>query len=240
MLMKSTTVFMVLLACILVAACGGRHSPVSSEGIRGSSSDARESASAALPRGPTGVMTEEDLRVAQMPLEQRIIYLQRRLEGMLEEMGKDGSGAKSASVITGDYNKVEVTTNPNEPKEDLSLDWDGTQVGWKLSFLERLSGDLDFSGTVAIADITPLAIYFGHEFSGGEWPDNSDPHLDRISDHNGKIGIEDITPLAVNFGKHLIGYKVYFLPAGQSNWQQSVTPIADWLRWASFNCESLA
>jgi len=157
MLMKSTTVFMVLLACILVAACGGRHSPVSSEGIRGSSSDARESASAALPRGPTGVMTEEDLRVAQMPLEQRIIYLQRRLEGMLEEMKKNDAGGKSASVITADYNKVETT----QLKEDLKLAWNGQQVGWKLSFLERLSGDCSrWENAVGVDQLMKIALAF--------------------------------------------------------------------------------
>jgi len=225
MLMKNTTVFMVLLACFLLAACGGRNSPVSSKGIRGQPSDARESASAALPRGPTGVMTEEDLRVAQMPLEQRIIYLQRRLEGMLEEMGKDGSGAKSASVITGDYNKVEVTTNPNEPKEDLSLDWDGTQVGWKLSFLERLCGDLDFSGTVNIADITPIAVYFGKSI--GDAPEIA--HLDRLTDGNGTIQIADISPIAMNFGESLrtpegedgyAGYKLYWSSSENGDWHE--------------------
>ncbi len=166
MLKKNPTVFMVLLAWILLAACGGLHSPVSSERIRGSPYATSDSASAPSPN-PSAVMTEEDLRVAQMSVEERTIYLRRKLEEMLAEMGKGGTAAsaKSISAITSDYHKVEVTADPRWPKRTRTDPLSPDQFEDKDWHLDRLT---DGNGTIQIADITLLAKNFGQSLRNSE------------------------------------------------------------------------
>ncbi len=78
------------------------------------------------------------------------------------------------------------------------------EVVWE----ERNAGDYDLSGTVSIADITPVAVYYGKDTTDGTEDDYERP-VD--GDGSGTVGIADITPLAINYGNVLTGYNVYRL-----------------------------
>jgi PKD repeat protein len=117
----------------------------------------------------------------------------------------------------------------------------------RLTWTERLVGDYDQNGEVAVSDITPLALRFGGTvdyidsflLDGLEWYPAGDPDIDggvepgsppangsgaynwrlaRVDgDYNGEIGITDITPIAQHFGQRLDGYRVYRRVAGESD-----------------------
>lgn len=77
--------------------------------------------------------------------------------------------------------------------------------GWALRWSYRNLGDYDQNGTVAIADITPLAQHYQETWEIGE--ENS---LAAVIDGSGnsRVGIEDVTPIAANFGAQLSGYVI--------------------------------
>ena len=91
----------------------------------------------------------------------------------------------------------------NKPT-DLRLIETATAGTYILRWHERNVGDYDNNGTVAIADITPLAMYFGAAVTD----ENSAVGLAN-GDGNGTIGIADVTPIAVHFGTTMAGYNVY-------------------------------
>ncbi len=75
-----------------------------------------------------------------------------------------------------------------------------------LSWTEMHPGDYDNNGTVAIADITPIAIMYGEIYEESDNPGR----VDLVDgDRNGKIEIADITPLAMFYGTEIAGYNVY-------------------------------
>jgi len=75
-----------------------------------------------------------------------------------------------------------------------------------LSWTEMHPGDYDNNGTVAIADITPIAMMYGEEFETSDDPGR----VDLVDgDRSGKIEIADITPLAMFYGTEVTGYNVY-------------------------------
>jgi hypothetical protein len=100
-----------------------------------------------------------------------------------------------------------VSTAPgggeNKPT-DLRLIETATAGTYILRWHERNVGDYDNNGTVAIADITPLAMNFGSAVAD----ENSAVGL-ADGDGNETIGIADVTPIAVHFGTALAGYNVY-------------------------------
>ena len=72
-----------------------------------------------------------------------------------------------------------------------------------LSWTEMHPGDYDNNGTVAIADITPIAMLYGQEYETSDEPGR----VDLVDgDRNGKIEIADITPLAMFYGTEVTGY----------------------------------
>lgn len=227
--------FRLVVVCVFVVvigACSKGQSPA------GRSLLAAHKASAGSAR-PSAELTQEELAILKLPLEERRRVLESKLrEKLIELYGRvpDKSSAvagKQVSDANSSGHKVEKSEfHPELNIYNEMLDLNETAEGsvWTLSFAERIEGDLNLNGEVKIEDITPLAVHFGHAWGGRPpgWPDNNDPHLDRISDHSGKIGIADITPLAQNFGKKLIGYNVYFLPYNQAGWQQSGKLLARW------------
>jgi hypothetical protein len=68
------------------------------------------------------------------------------------------------------------------------------------------TGDYNLDGIVGVADITPLALYFGADTDDGIGYDAYETWLD--GDGNGVIGIGDITPLAMGFGAQVSAYNV--------------------------------
>ena len=100
-------------------------------------------------------------------------------------------GAKAVCTPpTGDNNKAAGLTVENV-SGDYILSWNYRNIG-----------DYDQGGTVSVADITPIAMHFGHTVG-------TDP-LDTVidGDGSGTVGISDITPLARNFGVNVASYRV--------------------------------
>jgi hypothetical protein len=76
------------------------------------------------------------------------------------------------------------------------LSYDG--LTGTLTWTYANAGDYNIDGIVGVADITPLALYFGADTDDGIGNDELETWLD--GDGNGVIGIGDITPLAMGFG----------------------------------------
>ncbi len=171
--------------------------------------------------------TEEDYRVMAMPLSERIAYLEKKLKDLLFKhygivIEEDVTAAKKAS-LDDPFHKVCVYVDVDNPKENLQLVQTENKWEWTLSFLERLCGDYDWNGTVSIADITPIAMYFNKKEEDLDWMDGP-YHVDRLANDDGKISIADITPLAINFGYQLTGYNVYWQDSTGGDWRL----IAEW------------
>ena len=77
---------------------------------------------------------------------------------------------------------------------------------YRLLWHEVNIGDYDNNGTVAIADITPIAMHYGESC---EPADMNCPIALIDSSGNNKVDIADISGIAMNFGTSLAGYNVY-------------------------------
>ncbi|MEP0814993.1 MAG: TIGR03790 family protein [bacterium] len=66
---------------------------------------------------------------------------------------------------------------------------------------QRNTGDYDQNGEVGVADITPIALFYGA--TSGTVLAVAD------GDQNGEVGVSDITPIAINYLSTLTGYNVY-------------------------------
>lgn len=230
---------MLVALLLLGESCGGGRSP------------AKQTIAAPIPtvKMPEGTsqkprtyaFTDEDYKVMAMSYEDRLAYLEQRFRELVFELhGIVIEESVTTSRETSDKNNSnhmveENDSEPLDPLKDneeiqdyLKLELVSSDRRWDLSFLERVQGDYSFNGTVAISDITPLAVNFGHEWDPIEehWPENWDPHLRRVSNGDGKISIADITPIAVNFGLVLEAYNVYHAPAGNNNWTEE--PVFTW------------
>jgi outer membrane protein assembly factor BamB len=98
-----------------------------------------------------------------------------------------------------------VSTPPGENSRVTDLDlidnWDGTySLVWHYYNL----GDYDQNGTVAISDITPIAVHFGEQV-----PPGGKDSLTGVIDGsgNGVVDIADITPIAQGFMRDVAGYR---------------------------------
>ncbi len=96
---------------------------------------------------------------------------------------------------SGPENEVTDLVVTDNGDETYTLEWSYFNVG-----------DYDQNGTVAIADITPLAQHFFHQATDGVWPDTDDEYID--GDGNGVINIGDITPLAQHFFNEVAAYSI--------------------------------
>jgi hypothetical protein len=85
---------------------------------------------------------------------------------------------------------------------DLAYDAGTGELTWSYAN----NGDYNLDGSVGVADITPLALYFGANTQDGLGNDAYEAWLD--GDGNHVIGIGDITPLAMGFGSEVAGYNV--------------------------------
>jgi hypothetical protein len=105
-----------------------------------------------------------------------------------------------------------VPTDVGNSVELVVTDDGGPHLVWS----EINLGDYDLNATVSIADITPLAMFYGDVVGGPEW----DAWHEAVDGSvNGSIGIEDITPIAAHFGVSVVGYRVMRHPAGAGDWE---------------------
>jgi PKD repeat protein len=100
---------------------------------------------------------------------------------------------------------------------------DGSGGDFDLAWHYRNIGDYNQDGTVGVADITPLAIYFGQQVN--------DPNsLQGVADGDGDgiIGVTDITPIAMNFANTVASYEIQNAPATSGPWDQmgSLVPFS--------------
>ncbi len=106
-----------------------------------------------------------------------------------------GSAARRASAApVGDGNVVVLEDGSDE---------DGT-IAWH----EKNYGDTNNDGIVSIADITPIAMYYGMGSGVSPATEMAD------ADGSGTVGISDITPIAMGYGSVVEGYAIYRTIAG--------------------------
>ncbi len=109
---------------------------------------------------------------------------------------KPGGDAKRSisSAPRGEFNVLHA--------EDFTLQVNGQYVTfqWK----EKNRGDYNRDGAVTVADITPIAMYFGIGTA-----DNADVTDLIDASGNGVIGVEDVTPIAMNFQGVIEGYRIW-------------------------------
>jgi len=104
--------------------------------------------------------------------------------------------AKSSSIApTGTMNAVTDLKATVNPAASLAT----------LTWTEALPGDYDNNGVVDIADLIPVALYYGQRTDSG--PD--DPHRLVNGDFNPEINIWDLGVIAGNYAAHLQGYQVW-------------------------------
>jgi|GEM_PF-1632339 len=218
-LLRTIAFSVVFALLILVASCGKRHSPgrVTQGPINGLDSAGVEKGSLSKP----AALTEEDYRILALPMDERILYLESKLKSLLVEMYGEvplerDSSMKAASEVTSSKHVVEE----GKHKERIELSEIENEWKWELSFLERLYGDLDFSGKVEIADITAIAMHYGEVVADPEKNENPNyaTNLKRNSDGD-IVGIADITPLAINYGEELTKYNVYYRESEEDSWK---------------------
>ena len=119
------------------------------------------------------------------------------------ELGTSRATMKSVS---------EVPTDAGNSVELVVTDDGGPHLVWS----EINLGDYDMNSTVSIADITPLAMFYGDVEGGPEW----DAWHDAVDGSGeGSIGIEDISPIAAHFGVSVVGYRVMRHPDGAGDWE---------------------
>ncbi len=91
----------------------------------------------------------------------------------------------------------------------LSETEDGLLVRWYFG----VKGDYDLSGTIDIADLTPLAQNFGRQVG-------SDRYLMFVDSHPfGEIGVSEITPIAENFGLTFCGSGIMLGESREGPWR---------------------
>ena len=87
-------------------------------------------------------------------------------------------------------------------------------------------GDYDQNGEVNIGDLTPIAVLFGEQATGGFGPNTIEHVVD--GDGNGLINITDLTPIGANFGNLVLKYLVFesesLTPYPSSNAAPSTIP----------------
>lgn len=205
---KAVITAFVFAACILLqVACGGSHGRQASQPTPAAvSSFQSANYLASKPR----TFSDEDHRIMAMSYAERAAYLERKLKQLVFEMhgivveetvadSKTSSDGNSSGhkVEQNDSIPVSPLRNNKFVQEYLAISLEDVDYSWSISFLERLQGDYNYDGLVSVSDLTPLAVYFGHFWDDDPdfipWAEDSDPHLNRVSDMNDKISVADIT-----------------------------------------------
>jgi len=222
-----TAVALLALLFIFTGSCGKGKNPATVQPQAVSGEQAQEETA---PIPVESVLTEEDRRVIAMSPSARWDYLFARYKKLVYEYhgiklddvpypGKEVSDAGSGKhKVQKTVDNYQYDYQDQVHEEDLKIEGDDTEFEWTISFLERLAGDYTWNGVASIADITPIAMYFEDEWDTEEypdrWPENEDPHLDRLgvlTDGTYIIDTYDISTLAENYGLQIVGYNVYYM-----------------------------
>lgn len=95
-----------------------------------------------------------------------------------------------------------------------------------LSWSERNTGDYDLNSEVSVADLVPIAQFFGQPVSESDSNYAQKEVVD--GDSNGEINSADLVPIAQNLGSRITGYNVY---RTQLDTPDEVPDPADSGRW---------
>lgn len=228
---------LVALFLIMIAACGKGKNSAGIQPVLKAEQSAQEIAAEAA----VDPLTEEDYMVLGLSLEERWDYLFAKyqelvfdLHGVVLEYVPYPGKAVSYDLNNDLFKVEESETTTGEDKYDQIHEEDLKVVGgdpdewaWTLTFMERLAGDYTWNGTANIADITPIADCFGDKWDPEVrpypcWPDNDDPHLDRLGPDDSLyvINYPLLLTLAQNFGLQLVGYRVYFMSDDDDDWEE--------------------
>ncbi len=122
-------------------------------------------------------------------------------DGLIAEISLSpgrAKGRRTVSVTAGEGSVVISDFALNHSGDTITLEWK-----------DRLLADYDNSGKVTIADLTPLAMFFGGYTGDGQGNDAAEAFVDSNGDGNGVVSIADVTPIAVHFGASVSGYSIY-------------------------------
>ncbi len=168
--------FFILILVLAVFSCAGKRALVDAGTPRPFIADSAVAEALAM-QPPSGV----DPAVFNKLRDELVRQLTLRAEGKLASAAPIGSGAQV---------------------RDLAYDAGTGELTWSYAN----AGDYNIDGIVGVADITPLATYFGANTTDGLGNDALETWLD--GDGSGTIGIGDITPLAMGFGFEVDSYMI--------------------------------
>ena len=168
--------FLMIILLLTVFSCTGKRALVDVGAPRPFIADSAIAQALAM-QPPSGV----DPAVFNKLRDELVRQLTLRAEGKLASAAPSGAGAQV---------------------RDLAYDNDTGELTWSYAN----AGDYNIDGIVGVADITPLATYFGADTDDGIGNDPLETWLD--GDGSGVIGIGDITPLAMGFGFEVASYIV--------------------------------
>jgi PKD repeat protein len=116
------------------------------------------------------------------------VFAQLKNELVRQLTARDKTSSGAPSGVENTPANVHFTDNGGG---SFTLEWDYRNIG-----------DYNQDGVVNVADITPLAVHFGH--------DPGTDGLDIVLHPSGvgKVGVGDITPLAQHFGAYFTGYSI--------------------------------
>jgi|GEM_PF-1503266 len=200
---------LVLLAALL-ATCGGKKSRKTTLPTIGSATKERPAPGVAVEQSLDDALAELDAFQAPEGIDPGLFDT---LKGALRDALIARNTGKFVSAPPGDTSRV----------TDLDLvDIAGT---YALTWHYRNEGDYDQSGTVNIADITPIAMYYGQEVS----PDGENTLVGVVDGSgNGVIDIADITPIAMGYMTEVAYYITEGAQSLLDHWQWvAQTPFED-------------
>jgi len=169
-----------------------------------------------------------------------VLFIASVLASVAVGCGKNGSGptiqhpANSPGYAAPDDTPFRSADAPQTGDDNLpwsvqvSVGAADVTVTWR----GRARGDFDLDGTVAIADITPLAMHYGDDVlytDGMPVVDGDNEYLAVVDgDDSGEIGIADITPIAMHYGQTNAGYRIYL--GLRATGETEMTWTADFLK----------
>ncbi len=167
----------VLLLTFLLLGCGGGRSAPTGSNLK------------SMPAGRTIDLNETlaELDALQAPAGVDLVIfnqLKDSLRGALVARGK--IVATPPTVAVNDLLESDPVTDP-------------PTISWSENFFR---GDGSGDGTIAISDVTPLAVHYNKVIA-----DNPEA-MYADYDGNGSIGITDVTPLAIHYGEDLASFNV--------------------------------
>ncbi|MCB1188129.1 hypothetical protein KDL29_13265 [bacterium] len=129
------------------------------------------------------------LDISLAPLHGAVPSAEIQLSGLPE--------ARDPSILAVDNRVTDFIISPAADNY-LRLNWTAVNLG-----------DYDHNGEVNVADLIPLALYFGESTTGNEPWSRFNPRYWVDGDGNGELNLADITTIARNFGNTIDHFHLY-------------------------------